>query len=190
MFRFVIGDDLELRLFEDRHAQELFALTDENRGQLRPWLPWIDRTQSPADSLNMIKGGMQQFADNSGFQAGIWFRGDLSGVIGFHYISWVNRKTEIGYWLGASFQGQGLMTRACRAMVTYAFDEFELNRVEIRCATDNIRSRAVPERLGFKEEGVLRQVEWRNDHFGDLVVYGMLASEWKRKAGRPTQSTP
>ncbi len=183
MFRFIIQDDLELRLLEDRHAEELFTLTDGNREHLRTWLPWVDRTHSPADTLNFIKNGMQQFADNNGFQAGIWFRGQLAGGIGFHYMSWLNRKTEIGYWLGASFQGQGVMTRACRALIDYAFDELHLNRVEIRCATDNTRSRAIPERLGFKQEGVVRQAEWRGDHFGDLVVYSMLAGEWQADSG-------
>ena len=179
MFRWSLGDDLELRLLEDRHAEELFALTDANRAHLREWLPWIDFTVTPADTLNFIKSGLQQFADNNGFQAGIWFNGALAGVIGYHYISWTNRKTELGYWLGAAFQGQGLMTRSCRALVNHAFDELGLNRVEIRCAPDNTRSRAIPERLGFTQEGVVRHAERRHDRFGDLVIYGVLANEWR-----------
>lgn len=70
------------------------------------------------------------------------------------------------------------MTRACQAMITYAFHTMKLNKVEIRCATENVRSRAIPERLGFKEEGLIRQAEWLYDHYVDLVVYGLLASEW------------
>ena len=63
-------------------------------------------------------------------------------------------------------------------MITYAFDVYGLNKVEIHCATENRRSCAIPERLGFKQEGVLRQGEWLYDHFVDLAVYGLLASEW------------
>lgn len=70
------------------------------------------------------------------------------------------------------------MTSACRAMVNIAFEEYGLNRVEIRAAADNRKSRAIPERLGFQKEGVSRQTEWIYDHFVDHVVYGMLADEW------------
>jgi ribosomal-protein-serine acetyltransferase len=62
--------------------------------------------------------------------------------------------------------------------VTYAFDQYHLNKVEILCATGNTRSRAIPERLGFTQEGIIRQGERFHDHYNDLVVYGMLASEW------------
>ena len=54
-----------------------------------------------------------------------------------------------------------------------------MNRVEIRCATENVRSRAVPERLGFKLEGILRQSIWRHKRYYDLAMYGILAEEWK-----------
>ncbi len=71
------------------------------------------------------------------------------------------------------------MTNCCRAMVSLGFREFELNRMEIRCATENKRSCAIPERLGFTREGVLRDAEWVYDRFVDLAIYGMLEREWK-----------
>jgi ribosomal-protein-serine acetyltransferase len=73
------------------------------------------------------------------------------------------------------------MTKACRFLVDYAFAELKLNRVEIRCATGNHKSRAIPERLGFKLEGTVRQAEWLYDHFVDHALYGMLASEWSQR---------
>jgi ribosomal-protein-serine acetyltransferase len=96
-----------------------------------------------------------------------------------HPIDWAERKVEIGYWLGESFQGKGLMTKACKTLITYAFAELGLNKVEIHCATENIRSCAIPKRLGFTQEGILRDAEWLYDHFVNLVVYGMLAREWQ-----------
>lgn len=184
MFRFIVDDDIELRLLEGRHADELFGLTDRNRAHLRPWLPWVDQNTSPDNTRAFIKGSLHQLAENNGLQAGIWFRGELAGVIGFLYFKWPSRKTEIGYWLDAAVQGHGIMTRACRALLDYAFGELGLNRAEIHCAGGNTRSCAVPERLGFKQEGVLRQAEWLNDHFEDNVVYGMLAGEWQNRKTR------
>jgi ribosomal-protein-serine acetyltransferase len=51
----------------------------------------------------------------------------------------------------------------------------------MRCAVENKKSRKIPERLGFREEGTIRQAEWLHEHFIDLVIYGMLASEWRDK---------
>ena len=186
MFSFRIDDEVELRLFEERHAEQFYALTEQNRAHLRAWLPWVDGTTSPEDTRAFIKGALQQFAHNNGFQAGIWVAGAPAGAIGFHYLDWTNRKTELGYWLGDAFQGRGVMTRACRALVDYAFDELDLQRVEIRCAVENMRSRAIPERLDFRQEGVLRQAEWLYDHFVDVVVYSVLAREWRSVAEERT----
>jgi len=83
------------------------------------------------------------------------------------------------------------MRKACRSLVEYAFDEWHLNRVEIRCAVGNTKSRAIPERLGFKSEGILREAEWLYDHYVDHIIYGMLARDWPatRSAQNVTQST-
>jgi ribosomal-protein-serine acetyltransferase len=178
MFTLTIRDDLELCLLEQRHAEELFALVDENREYLREWLPWVDNNKSAVDTQAFIRSSLEQFASNGSFSGGILYQGKLAGCLGFHSINWSNRATSIGYWLGASFQGNGLMTEACRGLVKYAFNELNLNRVRIRCATANKKSRAIPERLGFKQEGTIRQAEWLYDHYVDLVVYGILASEW------------
>jgi ribosomal-protein-serine acetyltransferase len=70
-------------------------------------------------------------------------------------------------------------------LVDYAFNELGLNRLEIRCATENTKSRAIPQRLGFKQEGTIRQAEWLYDHYVDLVVYGILASEWSDSSKVP-----
>ena len=179
MFVWRLDAEMALRLFEERHASELHALTDQNREHLRQWLPWVDATSSVEATRRFIQNGLKQYATHRGFQAGIWYQSRLAGVIGYHKIDWHNRKTSIGYWLGASFQGKGIMTRACDALINHAFQELKLNRLEIRCAADNQKSRAIPERLGFTQEGISRQAEWLYDHYVDHVIYAILASEWK-----------
>ena len=180
MFTHRLRDNTELRLLEERHAQELADLTDRNREYLRVWLPWVDTNRTLDDRKNFIRGALEQFAQNRGFVAGIWHEGRLAGVIGYDAIDWDNRTTEVGYWLGEEFQGRGLVTEACRALVDHALEELELNRVIISCATENKRSCAIAERLGFRREGVRRQAEWLYDHFVDHVVYATLASEWRQ----------
>lgn len=181
MFEFKVDDQISLRMFEPRHTNALFALTDTNRRHLRQWVPWLDTVVAATDTLNFIVSTQKQFADNNGFITGIWYQGELAGVLGHNRIDWINRLSEVGYWIGDGFQGRGVVTRSCRALVTHAFTEMHLNRIEIRCAEGNSRSRAIPERLGFRQEGIIRQAEWLYDKFVDLVVYGMVASEWQSK---------
>lgn len=175
-----IDDETELRLHEERYAEALYQLIDRNREHLRQWMPWLESEQSVEDTRAFMKETRLQFANNQGFATGLWYRGELVGAIGLHSVDWIDRKVEIGYWLSADQQGKGLMTKACKTLVNFAFEEYQLNRAEIHCATGNRRSRAIPERLGFTQEGIIRQSEWLYDHYLDMVIYGMLASEWKK----------
>ena len=181
-FHHIIDEDLELCLLDEDDAQALFDLTDQNREYLRQWLIWVDNIETISDAQRYIRSSLGQLVENNGFQTGIWYRGTLAGIIGYQGVDWVNRSTTLGYWVGASCQGKGLVTKACSALVDRAFREWRLNRVEIRCATGNDRSRAIPERLSFKEEGILREAEWLYDHFADLVVYSILADEWRERS--------
>lgn len=70
------------------------------------------------------------------------------------------------------------MTKVAKALTEYAFCRLNLNKVEIWAAVENKKSRSIPERLDFVEEGSIRQVEWLYDHYVDHIVYGMLANEW------------
>jgi ribosomal-protein-serine acetyltransferase len=181
VFSHKLTEDTQLRLLEERHAQELTALTDQNREHLRAWLPWVDANRTLEDRKNFIRSALKQFAQNKGLVAGIWYEGRLAGVIGYNALDWENRTVEVGYWLGEEHQGKGLVSAACRALVDHAFGELGLNRVVISCATENKKSCAIPERLGFRREGVQRQAEWLYDHFVDHVVYAIVASEWQRQ---------
>ena len=178
MFTHKLTENTELRLLEERHAKELANLTDRNREHLRAWLPWVDASRTLEDRKNFIRRALKQFAKNKGFVAGIWHEGRLAGVISYNSIDWENRSVAVGYWLGEEYQGKGLVTAACRALVEHAFGELGLNRVVISCATENEKSCAIPERLGFRREGVQRQAAWLYDRFVDLVSYSALASEW------------
>jgi ribosomal-protein-serine acetyltransferase len=121
---------------------------------------------------------LRQFADGNGFNAGIRYKGKLVGMIGLHAIDRANRKTSIGYYIAEEAQGKGIVTKSVKAILDYVFRELGLNRVEIRCGVHNKKSRAIPERLGFVQEGIIRDGEWLYDHFHDLVVYSMLAKDW------------
>ena len=172
-----LQDQIELRLIDLSTSEELFQLLDANRAHIRPWDSWIDLLRTVKDVERAITVWQQQQATNRSFYAGIWFKGRFCGMINHLNVDWTNRRTALSYWLDAAHQGQGIMTAACRMMLGHAFNTWRLNRVSIECATHNTRSRAIPERLGFKFEGVVREVEWLHDRYVDHVVYGMLISD-------------
>lgn len=145
---------------------------------LGKWLPWVDACRSADDSRAFINATRKQYSDNDGVQAGIWFQDGIVGIIGQHKIDWLNKATSLGYWLAEEHQGRGIMTKSCQAFIQYSFHGLKLNRVEIRCATENSQSKAIAQRLGFKREGILRSAEWLYDHYVDHEVYGLLANEW------------
>lgn len=183
VFHLRLDEEVELRALGEGDAADLFALADRNRLHLRAWLPWVDGTRTVEDVRAFLRTARQQDLDGDGFQAGIWYRGTLAGVAGYHRIDWRRRQVALGYWLGREFEGRGIMTRACRALVDHAFEVYHLDRVEIRAAVENRRSRAVAERLGFRREGFVHRAEWLYDHFVDHVVYGISAPEWVARGG-------
>ena len=190
MIKIQVEDGLYLKNLELGESEELLLLVDANRPYLREWLPWLDMACNIDEMIAYVDSALRQQASGAGFQAGIWLENQIVGIIGYHHLEWANRSSCIGYWLAEQFQRRGIMRKACRSLVEYAFDEWHLNRVEIRCAVGNTKSRAIPERLGFKSEGILREAEWLYDHYVDHVVYGMLAKDWPaaRSGQNVTQS--
>jgi ribosomal-protein-serine acetyltransferase len=179
MFTLKVDQEIELQLFQLHHADELYQLIDQNRFHLRKWLPWVDSMDSPFQYHSIIPMWLKQFADNQGFNLGIRYNNHLVGAIGIHQIDWRNQQTTIGYYLSEHFQRKGIMTRAVQALLNYIFFEIRLNRVEIRCGEGNLKSRAIPERLGFTQEGIIRDGENLYGHYHDLIIYSMLAREWR-----------
>lgn len=176
--RLPVADDVSLHLLEETDAPALHALIEANRDHLARWLPWASG-QTFDDTLEFIRGTRTQVSANDGFQAAIVRDDCIVGVVGCAAgVDWGNRSTLIGYWLDERCQGRGTMTMAVRTLVDHALTVWQLNRIEIRVATDNHRSRAIPERLGFREEGTLREAQLVGDRYLDNVVYSMLAADW------------
>lgn len=173
-----VSDNIELRLLGLEHSDGLFALVDANREHLRQWLPWLDMNRSAKDTESFIRSVIAQRESGKGPQYAVFYDRTLCGVCGFHPLDTSNNIGGIGYWLGAAYSGKGIMTQAVKALLELGFHEYHLNRIEIACATGNHRSRAIPERLRFEFEGVLREREHLYGKYVDNAIYSMLASEY------------
>ena len=175
--RIAVDDGVELRPLRLEDAEPLYYLVDANRQRLGEWLPWVAGMASAADEAAFIRGTHEGLEAGTGLSCAIVVERAVVGTIGAR-VKPANRSAEIGYWIAESFEGRGLVTHAARALTTFLVTDLELHRVVIRAATDNARSRAVAERLGFTHEGTQRHAEILNDTFLDLEVYSMLAPEW------------
>ena len=185
-----INDDLKLHQPDLDFAEELFALVDTNRLYLQKWLPWVSATKTVEDSRSFLKNVIRFSKGGQQLHSLIIYKNQLVGLVGFNTIRKVHQKAEVGYWLAENFTGKGIMTDAVTQVLRVGFDELGLHRIEIRCAVENIKSRAIPERLGFINEAILRQCEWLYSRYVDHFVYSILEYEFNAEgAGNVTPGT-
>jgi ribosomal-protein-serine acetyltransferase len=176
MLRLDLGEGSELREWVPEDAEEIFAEADQNRARLREWLPWVDRTSSPDD----VRAFIQKCEASEGKERsfGIYVDGALAGSVGLTLDE--DNAGEIGYWITEAFEGRGLVTAAARELLRFGFRDKGLRRIQLTAAVENERSRAVAERLGMTQEGVLRKAgRIREDRYLDLVMYSILREEWQ-----------
>jgi ribosomal-protein-serine acetyltransferase len=172
-----VDEHTEVRLLRADDADVLYDVTIRNRESLAPWMSWMDRVIDVSDTYAFLRAAEKEAYEHSAFKAGIWRQGSLIGCIDLHQIDWLNGNARIGYWLDKDYTGHGIMTRAVHLLVEYAFEALDLHRIEIHVATENDRSRRIPERLSFTMEGVLRQVQRLRGTYYDHALYALLRDE-------------
>ncbi len=180
-----VDNDILLRQPVADDAAAMFALVDGNRAYLRQWLPWVDSVRTIEDERRAVVQSLAPDAESQELRFFVVYGGSLVGVIGLRGLTSASKAGEIGYWLSEDAQSKGIMTRSCTALLDYAFGRRGMHRMQIRAATGNLRSRAIPARLGFTFEGVQREAELLYDHYVDLAVYGLLAQEWRKLSLSP-----
>lgn len=180
MVSFRLDNGIVLREFLPQDAEAVFEAVTRNYDHLKAFMHWASPDYSLRLAEEFIEQAQANRQDRKTLGIGI-FRGDkLIGATGFVNFDWLAMKAEIGYWIAQDEEGKGIISSACRMLLDFAFNELKMNRIEIRCSSENARSSAIPKRLGFQKEGLLRQSEFRNGRLHDFEVYGLLASEWSK----------
>ena len=186
MFYRTIDEHLALKLFSPRDAEEAFGLIDADREHLRAYLAWVDTILTVADErASLTKLG--RVDPDQGVSCFLTLDGAIIGAVGLPIIDRTARWGEIGYWIGSAHEGHGYVTRAVQEIERLAFTDLGLERVQITNDVANTRSRAIPERLGYTLEGILRHHLLSGEgRIVDRSVYGLLKSEWQaREPDRP-----
>lgn len=181
MFRLPIGDDTWLEKVEIRHAEDFLRVTTPIREDIGRYFA----VKETAEDWRAWIGDYRDLdAQDAGLACGIWRRNELVGMICILEISRHYLSGSLACWMVPDARGGGLAAAATRAITTYAFEALQLERVVIRVATDNFASQRVPERLGFRFEGVARSAEVIREQFLDVAVYAMLAGDWEEACAR------
>jgi ribosomal-protein-serine acetyltransferase len=179
MFQLVVDDELALVLAEERHALAMTELIVRNQARLARWEPWAEQPATLESTRAYIRSALEDF-----------LRGrQISTIIalerGRHFIGRCGIRinpyagsADIGYWIDGEYEGRGLTSRAAKALVTSAFAELGLGKIELRTSVSNQRSRALAERLGFSFEGILPGALHFANRADDVVLYGVTAAEW------------
>ena len=147
-----------VRPYRPEDAETLREAVLESRDHLRPWMPWADTHQSIEETREWLQRAIEKSMLQEEMILGMWHieTGRYLGGTGLHPRNWEIPSFEVGYWLRKSAEGHGYVTEAVRLLVDFALMELKAQRIEIRCDERNVRSAAVARRLGFKQEGLLR----------------------------------
>lgn len=178
MVSIIVDDNLLLRSYQPSDAEELFACVNNSREHLRPWLPWVDMTTKPEHSLQYIQQSIVHQKNQEGIALGIVLDGKIIGGVGMHNWDHHLKKAQLGYWIAKDFEGKGILSECLKRFIDFLFVNVGLNKVEIHFMVSNKRSAALAERIGCKVEGIIRQNYILNGTYHDLVVTGLLKTEW------------
>jgi ribosomal-protein-serine acetyltransferase len=173
-----VDKNIVLKQLELTDTPDIFNTIDTQREHLGPWLPFVETTKQLSDTHAFVESVVNSPKDRMEYTFTIRVNGRMAGLIGFKATDRANKKTEIGYWLSRDFLGRGIMSRSVSTLCDFAFRELDMNRIQIKCALANTPSRNIPQRLGFKLEGIERAGELLTGGvFTDLAVYSRLRGD-------------
>jgi ribosomal-protein-alanine N-acetyltransferase len=173
---------LRLRPFDDADAGDLFAL-HSSASVLRYWdaPPWT----GPERAGRFLTGCRQMAGEGTGARVAV-DRDPGGAFIGWCSLTRWNpdhRSAALGYCFAEAAWGHGYATEAAHALLRWAFDTLDLNRVQAETDTRNVGSAGVLEKLGFVREGTLREDCVVNGDVSDSWVYGLIRREWRPRPG-------
>ncbi|SHG77362.1 GNAT family N-acetyltransferase [Ferrimonas marina] len=180
MFKMRVDEELELVLVCQEVIADFQRLRLSNLGYLSQWLMWVPVCVSRNDFQSYVDESVRGYGRGESMNCAILYRGEVVGAAAFNQIHRQTGRVEIGYWLDEGHQGRGIITRCVQFLIDYAFEQLNMEKVEIRAAVDNRPSRNVAERLGMNLEGVQTRAECVGDRVLDHAIYGLLRSDYHK----------
>lgn len=171
-----VDKNIKLKIVELSDAVDIYNTINNQRGYLSVWLPFVEYTKNIDYTKKYIQSILESPDDTKIYV--IQYNDSFGGLIGFNKINKLNKSAEIGYWLSEPLQKKGIVTKSVKVLIDFAFRKLDINRIQIKCNTENIRSKKIPQRLGFHFEGIERAGEQVSvESFVDLEVYSKLKTD-------------
>lgn len=160
----------QLKPFTSKDAHVLFQTIDMNRKYLEEWLPWLDTCKEVKDSKAFILQSAHNFKLGKSITLGIWQSTKLLGVVSFQRFHSQTNSGELAYWIRQDYQGKGIITKACAELVKIGFLSLSLDKIQVKCHSQNIKSRKIPERLGFTLRDICEEEQVIYELSNDLKI--------------------
>ncbi|TSB47952.1 GNAT family N-acetyltransferase [Alkalicoccobacillus porphyridii] len=171
---------LFIRLPMPGDGKAVFEAQQASRKEMLPWIHWAHNPTTLEQTEHGIRYAHEQYIRKKDLRLHLFDKqtGGFVGSSGLHQINWSVPKMEIGYWMDSRQSGKGYMTEAVAGITWFAFHKLGVHRLEIHCDPENKQSRAIPEKLGYKLEAVLKQnsVSTDGSSYRDTCLYAMLNS--------------
>lgn len=177
MWTLAVDRELRLRQVLPEFAEEIFDAVKSDQERLATFLLWAGKGFSLDSTRSFAENAAAEAGHGKSMHASILRKNRVIGALGFNTINMLEDNAEIGYWIVGEEEGKGTVTKCTEALIEYGFSELGLHRIVIRCATENSRSKAIPKRLGFKSEGVMREAGKLRRGYVDLEVFSLLKHE-------------
>ena len=174
----IVNQEIILKEIGKEEVKPIFETISAEREYLGEWLPFVDYTLEITDTQNFINN--LEISETKDLTYAIYFLNKFVGLAGLKDPDYDNKKIEIGFWIAEKYQHKGIVTLSCRKLIEHAFVNLGMNRIQLRAATENIKSQKVAEQLGFSKEGIERDGELHKRGYVDLVVYSLLKKEFGR----------
>jgi RimJ/RimL family protein N-acetyltransferase len=179
----LVGRRVLARAYRDGDGGVVAEAIAESRDRLlAAGMPWVGEWDAPDQDAIFVRRCLAKWVAREDLYFGLWDRatGAYLGSSGLHRIDWSVPNVEIGYWIRTRFEGRGFITEAAALVATFAFEAVQAQRVRIRCDAANVRSAAVPRRLGFVHEATLRNESRRSDGaLRDTLEFGMTPADFR-----------
>lgn len=173
-----IREGITLREVTLEDAAKIYEAIASHREYLQVWLPFAATLNSVKDEEEFLNSVLSVPRENREMVYVIESGDQLCGLVGYCFSDPANHRTEIGYWLLPEYQHRGIVTECVRRLCKQAVEGGRINRIQIRCATGNGPSNAVPRRLGFFHEGTERQGQLlASGEYTDIHIYSILKNE-------------
>jgi RimJ/RimL family protein N-acetyltransferase len=187
---------LRLRRFAEADVDDIWpVVSNPEFPKLMSWAAHTDRSETIA-FVHAVNQSLQQ---NTGVVWAIEHEGRVIGSIGFDSIVFAMRalrmdRAELGFWLAPEHWNKGLVTEAGEAVMRCAFQTIGLHKVTVECLAENVASRRVIEKLGFRYVGQLEDDVWRDGKWHAHLRYELTAAEWPdahttMRISRPTSAS-